>query len=339
MPIHETVGYGAIHGIVNGTYADATSRGAASGFLSTDINKIYRQLDDDSLWIVLSVASGVPTWAQVGGSGGGLTYFTENTNTVSPNNTVRVNFLTPNTADIDADLSIFPKGAGALQLNVPDGTATGGDKRGVYGIDLQILRTAADRVASGPTSVVIGIDNKSSADSSVAIGSTNNADAANCLVTGYGGHSKGLAFRKVHGAQGGSVIGASQESVVILYAATTNATPVVMKAGSLSTTVDASTQLTLSASSALTFFGTVTVVAQAGGSVGSFKVEGVLFRDTTAGSTTLLGSSVTAISNTPGYTVTLAADTTLGGLTVTFTGLAATNLKAVCILYTAEILY
>lgn len=50
------------------TYADATARGAASGFVPADVGVLALQLDNASLWL-LSDDSPV-TWVQIGGSAG-----------------------------------------------------------------------------------------------------------------------------------------------------------------------------------------------------------------------------------------------------------------------------
>ena len=57
---HQTV----VHRAIAGDYADATARLAASGFAATDVEKLYRQLDDDSVWMLTD--DDPITWAQVG---------------------------------------------------------------------------------------------------------------------------------------------------------------------------------------------------------------------------------------------------------------------------------
>lgn len=52
---------------------------------------------------------------------------------------------TPN----NLNLILSPKGDGSLMLQVPDGTALGGNQRGLRAVDLQRVRTSADQVPSG----------------------------------------------------------------------------------------------------------------------------------------------------------------------------------------------
>ena len=46
-------------------YADSTARIGASGFVTADVGKLCRQLDDNSLWMLTATT---PTWMQVNGS-------------------------------------------------------------------------------------------------------------------------------------------------------------------------------------------------------------------------------------------------------------------------------
>ena len=76
--------------------------------------------------------------------------------TASPNNTVNAVCIGPVGGTTNVDLVLKPKGSGALSAHVADATATGGDKRGSYAVDLQTLRSSANQVASGSYSSVIG---------------------------------------------------------------------------------------------------------------------------------------------------------------------------------------
>jgi hypothetical protein len=75
----------------------------------------------------------------------------------------------------NANLVIAPNGTGALIADIPDGTATGGNARGINAVDLQILRGNANQVAAGDYSVVLGTNNRAVSPSTVAIGNGNTA--------------------------------------------------------------------------------------------------------------------------------------------------------------------
>lgn len=58
------------HAPHNWEYADATARTGATGFVSGDVGKIARQLDDNSLWMLTDDSP--VTWQGVGGGGAGV---------------------------------------------------------------------------------------------------------------------------------------------------------------------------------------------------------------------------------------------------------------------------
>lgn len=60
-----TIGDG-IHVPYAWTYASASSREGATGFVSSDVGKLARQIDDNSLWMLVAVT---PTWVSLGGGG------------------------------------------------------------------------------------------------------------------------------------------------------------------------------------------------------------------------------------------------------------------------------
>jgi hypothetical protein len=90
------------------------------------------------------------------GAAGGLTYFTEAQATASPNNLVNVDSLTTVASTTNGDFAIIPKGNGAIVTAIPDGTATGGNKRGIYAVDFQRVRASAAYIAGGDYSALLG---------------------------------------------------------------------------------------------------------------------------------------------------------------------------------------
>jgi hypothetical protein len=113
---------------------------------------------------------------QTDGSGGinwaspysGLTNFTESNYTYDTKTGVK--FLATNAAT-DVDLVLQPKGTGAIITQQPDGTASGGNKRGDYAIDFQCVRGNASEVASGTGAIILGGgNNTSSGYGSVVLG-------------------------------------------------------------------------------------------------------------------------------------------------------------------------
>lgn len=110
----------------------------------------------------------------------GLTYFTEAQSTAAPNATVNVDSLTAVASTANADIALVPKGTGALLADIPDNTATGGNKRGQYAVDWQMVRTNNVCVASGDYSSIVGGQN------CIASGSHSVAGGASCNASGTG---------------------------------------------------------------------------------------------------------------------------------------------------------
>lgn len=228
--------------------------------------------------------------------------------------------------------------------------------------------------ARGTNSIAIGLQANASATNSIAIGARSsatsfgtisichsygnygNANTATGAVTIGDGNSasQGLSwavnysansavFGKYAYANGsfsdGNAEGSAQYAYVVLRRATTDATATLLTSNSSSgSTLN---QVILRNNTAFVFTGTVVARQQASGGTQSaaWRVEGLIRREGTAASTTLVASTVTAISNVPGWTLALSADTTSGGLAVTFTGAAATNIRAVATIQTSEVTF
>ena len=150
---------------------------------------------------------------------GGLNYWNDSTGTY---NTVEWAKLVPDSAlgtNVAAILS--PKGNRGIQTQVADGTATGGNNRGTYSVDLQTLRSAATEVASASNSVICGGErNTSSATHSTICGGQKNtaSGAHSSVLGGYGNIAEGtysvaLGRRAKTGANNG----------VFIFADSTNA--------------------------------------------------------------------------------------------------------------------
>lgn len=89
-----------------------------------------------------------------------LAYFTESQNASAPNDTTFVHaFSAVDSGATNIDVAIAPKGSGSFALNIADGTATGGNKRGLYSVDLQLGRDSASQVASGLGGFLAGVSN------------------------------------------------------------------------------------------------------------------------------------------------------------------------------------
>ena len=198
--------------------------------------------------------------------------------------------------------------------------------------------------ASGIYSIAIGNGSSSISNGSISIGSNYNigwgatASAINAVAIGDGARAREIN-KYVLAGWNATTAGSAQFGLVNLTRDTTDATATVLTSNTSSAT--SSNQVILQNSSAFAFTGTVVARQQAAGGTASaaWKIEGLIRREGTAGSTTLVASTVTAISNVPGWTLALSADTTNGGLAVTATGAAATNIRWVATVQTSEVTY
>jgi len=134
--------------------------------------------------------------------------------------------------------------------------------------------------------------------------------------------------------------GFSQAALLILAKQTTDATPTVLTATNAGPT--AVNQIILPNNSAYYFTGEVVAGVTGGGNTKGWTIAGVIKRGANAAATTLVGSTVTSPYGDAGastWTIALTADTTNGGLAVTFTGQLATTIRCVAQIRTTEMTY
>jgi hypothetical protein len=174
------------------------------------------------------------------------------------------------------------------------------------------------------------------AQGSFAIGGNVLASEATAFALGNGSASR-IRGKYAYAAGLFSAQGDAQNGVFVVRRLTSNGTAVVLTTeGSAGTAIN---QIILPNDSAYAFSGTV-VAKQSGSTISAaWKVEGLIVRGTTASTTLIIASTVTAISNMPGWTLALSADTTNGGLAITATGFTATNIRWVGTIQTSEVTY
>lgn len=157
------------------------------------------------------------------------------------------------------------------------------------------------------------------------------ARGTNTSANAYGKYAYGLATF--------STKGYCQISNMGLCRATTNATATVLTADN--GTPSSTNQVLLLNNTAIAFTGIVVARQQAASGTASaaWKIEGLIRREATAATTTLVNSALTVVSNVPGWAIALSADTVNGCLAVTVTGAAATNIRWVANIEAAEVGY
>ena len=205
--------------------------------------------------------------------------------------------------------------------------------------------------ASGVASLAIGDAALASGAYSIAIGALHfvngpSATATGATAIGAGARSLQVGKYSYSGTDlfdGSVFIPGIQYGRLNLGCLTTNATARVLQSDGINGGPAPSTlnQVILPNNSAYAFTGTVVARRNAAGGTDSaaWKIEGLIRREGTAASTTLVASTVTAISNAPGWTLALSADTTNGGLAITATGAASTNIRWFATVQTSEVIY
>lgn len=251
--------------------------------------------------------------------------------------------------------SVAITGSGAMALG-------GSYASGTDSFAAAISNNTSNYGATGPNCVAIGPYAKASNGVSIAIGPYATATGYYSLAIGFAMSNSGpTATQSGSVAVGGdslsaikgkyayacgyfSANGDAQTGTTVLRRATTDATPSVLTTDKLAVT-DALTQVILANNQAMTVSGTVICRQSVAGSdkASGWTFTAVIRRGATAASTALV-AAVTPILVAQDVSlattvVAVTADTTNGGLAVTVTGIAATNLRWVATINTSEVIY
>lgn len=299
-----------------------------------------------------------------GGGGGGLTNWTDGLNSSSPNATVPVASLAATNAATNVDGAILPKGTGAFILQVPDGTATGGNKRGTNAVDLQMVRASASQVASGTRSFVAGWNNTASAQGAVALGGNNVASAQHAVAMGdtstasgtsavalgqnatasanyaaaLGGgiadavdaqaYGRGAVTNSVVGVRSHAPSGVAPFKELPLQASTTSATPATLTSDGGAAAATNQLYMGTANNRSCVFWGYI-CARQAGnsGAKKSWKIEGQFDRDNGNAALVAAVTPVVVADSGVGWSLAVTADNTLKTLKVEGTGAAATTIR------------
>ena len=197
--------------------------------------------------------------------------------------------------------------------------------------------------ASGAASFIGGgFNNAASNFASIVIGGNGNASSGNySCVTGVNGFTRAINNNFVISSNALSTTGDSQTAILVIRRQTTDATAIVLTSDGAAATTN--NQVILPNNSAYFFRGTVVAGVTGGGNTKGWTVEGVIKRGANAASTALVGTptvtSSYADAGASTWALTATADTTNGGLAITFTGQAATTIRTVAKIETTEMTY
>ena len=266
--------------------------------------------------------------------GGALGYFTEAKNTAAPNATIPIVSLTATGVEAALDVVIAPKATGSFSLRPSDGTAAGGNKRGNYAVDLQMIKNDSSKVASGQYSFVAGgQDNTASAAYCFATGQSNSATNSYAFAFGFANQATGPSsiaggtYAKADksnqfalGSQGSGTLGRSQYSTIGAFRQTVDATPLE---GSSSWNVASNKVFAFTIKVAC---GTATAMANCA----SFERRGLIYNNGTLcaieGAIQTIGTDIISAA-LAGVTIAVTANNSTKRLTVMVTGLAATTIN------------
>ena len=210
-----------------------------------------------------------------------------------------------------------------------------------------VLCGGQSNTSSGTGSVVGGgvINIANTTGATVVGGYQNSANAGmSTVVGGRYGNTRSITGYLVFPAQNGAVAaggGFSQAALLILGTQTTDATATALRSDA--SAAGTTNQVILPNNSAYLFKATVISGVTGGGNTSGWKLEGVIKRGANAASTTIVGSVTTTLlaqdAGASGWAIAATADTTNGGLRITFTGQASTTIRTVCKVETTEMTY
>ena len=196
---------------------------------------------------------------------------------------------------------------------------------------------ACNATGSAPC-IAMGYSANSSGQTSVSIGRSTTASGSYSLATGYGSNTYSIIGRWAHSPTLTTTSGENQKSTFVLWLRTTGNTPTALSSDNGA--AGASNQINLQNNNSIRFKGSIVARQSGSTNTAAWDIDGLIQRGANAASTTLLISNVTLVQNTPAWgTPTLAANTTLGGLTINVTGVAATNIMWVATIDTTEVIY
>jgi len=237
----------------------------------------------------------------------------------------------------------------AANRNVASGdwsTVGGGIKNTATGL-YSIIGGGNTNITSGAYSIAAGGQNNNASNlySTISGGVDNVSNSAVSTVAGgFKGTTRGITGYTVFPScyiPISNTLGVSQAALLILGKQTTDATATVLTSDTGG--AGGTNQVILPNNSAYFFKGEVISGVTGGGDTKGWTIEGVIKRGANAASTALVGTptvtSTYADAGASTWVIAVTADTTNGGLRVTFTGQASTTIRTVCQIRTTEMTY
>ena len=252
----------------------------------------------------------------------------------------------------NASLVLAPNGTGAIMAQVPTNTATGGNSRGGGSVDLQTTRSSAAQVTSGGRSVIVGggsntaagtfcvvggNSNNVSGGTSVAFGFSNQLSGANSSAPGgANANDRGRTGMLLWSSNPAAISGAQQIATQVLGGSSSGTTPVRLTADGN----PAGAANTVNIPSNTAYAVRILVVGRHVNAqdVAVWRLDPVAISCGSGASTVTVGGGGTGIAPTvsigaaAGWSISVTADTTNGGVNITATGAAGYTID-----WTAEV--
>ncbi len=309
----------------------------------------------------LTVSSDIDAFLQAANAAAGLAALGGapiSLNTTAPNDTVNAHVVAPASGSTNADLVLTPKGTGAFILGgVPDGTTTGGNKRGARAVDFNRTFAVADRVASGDDAFLGPGGGQASGNFSVAFSgsyatgyaafaagqgsfATGQAAASFGQLTtasgegSFAGGISGVASRRGESAIGCTLSYVAQRTALCATRVTTDATPTELFLDG------SSARVSIPAGRLCSYRVRVIGIQSDGTSVAQYLREVTI--KNVAGTTSLVGSVQTIGTDhedDAGTAITITADDTNDALAITVTGIAAETWRWLAVIEGGELAY
>jgi hypothetical protein len=226
-------------------------------------------------------------------------------------------------------------------------TASGGGSFvGGGGVYPSINNTYPNTASAVGSSVVGGLTNTATNEGAFVgggLGNTANGRYSSILGGTYG-TTRNITGNQVFSATQYPISGSSgitQSSLLVLARQTTDATATVLCSDA--NAASGTNQVILPNNSAYYFRGEVVAGKTGAGDTKGWSIEGVIKRGANAASTAIVGTATVtsnyADAGASTWALTATADTTNGGLAITFTGQASTTIRCVAQIRTTEMTY
>jgi len=291
----------------------------------------------------------------IGGGGGGADLYAANESSPSAQpSATGTNAIAIGDGAISSNTKSFALGKSRASANLSFAAAIQNNTTSKGATGNQCIAMGYGAYAHGSNSVAIALNSNSGngsnnlammrgsitgfSSNSLSIGYYSRADQSNATALGY--HS--VAISKGKFAYQGNTYrpaGHGQMGLVNISGRTTDATPKVLSNND-GLNLDYA-QLLIPNNTSYTFTGVISAREKAseGTDVGGWEVKGVIRREGSASTTTLVNSIINDINVPTGWAVAVSADTTNGALSITVTGVASTNITWIATIYTSEVTY